>query len=109
MKEGFRIAARGRLALAVSALCLVFLGTGLRAQEAFQFHGFVLADGTLWTHSPKPPNGDGGNLLLGELRLRLEANATSPSGALFFRSKLTAPTTPSTDRLRGRFMRPMSV
>ena len=55
-------------------------GGSAQHDSPFRIHGFLLGAGPLRTTGERPPNGEGGDVVLGETRLRLDVDATTPSG-----------------------------
>ncbi len=72
------LAAHGRLSPAQTS------GDGT---PALTLHGYLLGDVAVRTTGERPPDGEGGDFVLAEGRLRLDASGSTASGAFFFLAK----------------------
>jgi hypothetical protein len=79
------------LLTAASALVLMGAGTAALAAERaggrVELHGFLAGTMTGRTTGVEPPGGEGGDLVLGEERLRLEVAGSTESGEAFLLAK----------------------
>ena len=76
-------------ALTAPALLAAFIPVEAQTKKNFplQVHGFLLGTGAVRTTGMRPPGGVGGDFVLGETRLRIDATGATNGGAGFLQFK----------------------